>query len=259
VVAGKPLLFLSEDVMLAGEKALGGLYVSLYSAYYGTITQLPGLNLLKGMQPVPRFYQNLNNKLGYDYSENRIMGMQWSMAKSQLPYGILIDAGAYVRVTNGKIEAFGISQTSTPVLLFDARSARWVDFGQFHRPGKPNAVQSVAFIDAALHILRSGDVSVTTGVRLDDQSTPHAFMLEQNYPNPFNPSTSFEFQVSSFGFVGLRVFDVLGREVATLVDEMRPAGVYTVRWYASLLPSGVYFYRLTADGAIETRRMQLIK
>ena len=263
VAAGKPLLFLSEDVMLAGEKALGGLYTSPYSAYYGTLTQLPGLNLLKGMQPVPRFYQNPDNKSAYDYSENRIMGMQWSMAKSQLPYGILMDAGAYVRVTNGKVEAFGISSTSTPVLLFDARYAQWVDFPIFHRPGKPNAVQNAALVGATLHIMRSGDATVVTEVRDDRQPMPRAFKLEQNYPNPFNPSTSFEFRVSSFGFVSLKVFDVLGREITRLVNDVRPTGVYTVRWDASSLPSGVYFARLNqgAEGSIQsdTRKIVLSK
>jgi cyanophycinase len=260
VAAGNPMLFLSEDVMLAGEKALGGLYVSLYSAYYGTITQLPGLNLLKGMQPVPRFYQDLDNRSGYDYSENRIMGMQWSMAKSQLPYGILIDAGAYVRVTNGRIEAFGISQTSTPVLLFDARNAQWVDFGQFHRPGKPNAVQSTAFIGAALHVLRSGDFSVTTDVRNDRKPMPRSFMLEQNYPNPFNPTTNFEFRIANCELVTLKVFDVLGREVARVVNDVRSAGVYTVRWDASSLPSGVYFARLdhTAGGFVQSDTRKIV-
>jgi len=245
VAAGKPLLFLSEDVMLSGEKALGGLYVSLYSAYYGTVTQLPGLNLLKGMQPVSRFYQNPDNKSAYDYSENRIMGMQWSMAKSRLPYGILMDAGAYVRITDGRIEAFGISQTSTPVLLFDARIGQWVDFGQFHRPGKPNAVQSTAFIGAALHILRSGDISLATDVKQDRQSMPRSFKLEQNYPNPFNPTTNFGFRISEPGYVSLKVFDVLGREVASLVHELKGTGYYSVQWNAATLPSGIYFGRLT--------------
>ena len=263
VAAGKPLLFLSEDVMLAGEKAIGGLYSSLYGAYYGMLTQVPGLNLLKGMQPVPRFYQNLDNKLGYDYSENRIMGMQWSMAKSQLPYGILIDAGAYVRIVAGKIEVFGISSTSTPVLLFDARNAQWVDFPTFHRPGKPNALQNAAMIGATLHILRSGDISVTTDVRLDHRSMPLTFMLEQNYPNPFNPTTNFEFRIANCELVTLKVFDVLGREICMLVNEERPAGVYTVRWDASSLPSGVYFARLdqNAKGSMQsdTRKVVLIK
>jgi hypothetical protein len=254
VSAGKPLLFLSEDVMLSGEKALGGLYVSLYSAYYGTITQLSGLNLLKGMQPVPRFYQNPDNKQGYDYSENRIMGMEWSMGRSQLPYGILLDAGAYVRVIDGKIEAFGIS----PILLFDARNAQWVDFGQFHRPGKSNAVQSTAFIGATLHILRSGDVSLATDVRTDRSSMQRTIMLEQNYPNPFNPSTNITFDLPKTAFVTLKVYDLLGREVSSLVSKQLNAGHYSATWMAKV-PSGVYLYRLQGGEFMETRKMILIR
>ena len=97
-----------------------------------------------------------------------------------------------------------------------------------------------------------------TGVA-NQTTLPLAFSLEQNYPNPFNPSTNFEFRIAHSELVTLRVFDVLGRDICTLVNEVRPAGVYTIRWDASLLPSGVYFYRLTANGAAETRRMQLIK
>ncbi|MCX6133097.1 MAG: T9SS type A sorting domain-containing protein [Ignavibacteriales bacterium] len=259
VSTAKPMLFLSEDVMLAGEKAIGGLYSSLYAGYYGMLRQLPGLNLLKGMQPVPRFYQNPDNKSSYDYSENRIMGMQWSMAKSQLPYGILMDAGAYVRVTNVKIEAFGISSTSTPVLLFDARNAQWVDFPTFHRPGKPNALQNAAIIGATLHVLRSGDTNVTTDIRRDRESVPRAFKLEQNYPNPFNPSTTIRYSVPQAGWASLKVFDVLGREVAVLLDEMKSRGTYSVTWKVKNVPSGVYFYKLNVGGMTETRTMQLVK
>jgi cyanophycinase len=263
VAASRPILFLSDDVMLAGEKAIGGLYSSLYSAYYGTLTQLPGLNLLKGIQVVPRFYQNPDNKSAYDYSENRIMGMQWSMAKSQLPYGILLDAGAHVRITNSKLEAFGVLSTSTPVLLFDARNAQWADFPTFHRPGKPNAVQNAGIIGATLHILRAGDVSVATNVGQERQRLPRTFMLEQNYPNPFNPTTNFEFRIANCELVTLKVFDVLGREVARLVNDVRSAGVYTVRWDASSFPSGVYFARLdhTAGGSMQsdTRKIVLTK
>ena len=260
IAGGKPLLFLSEDVMLAGEKALAGLYTSEYSAYYGTLTQVPGLNLLKGMQPVPRFYQNPDNSRSYDYTENRIMGMLWSMGKSQLPYGLLIDAGTHVRVTNGNIAVFGTSSSSTPVLAIDARNAQWVDFPQFHRPGKPNAVQNAALVGATLHFLRPGDAALVTDVKWEGQSLPNKFKLEQNYPNPFNPRTHFEFRISNFGFVSLRLFDVLGREVATLVNEVRPAGFYTVHWDASSLPSGIYFARLdqNVNGAWKRQTNKLV-
>jgi hypothetical protein len=93
---------------------------------------------------------------------------------------------------------------------------------------------------------------------------PETYSLSQNYPNPFNPSTNFEFQVPSSGFVSLKVFDVLGREVATLVHEERATGVYVAHWDATAMPSGVYYYRLTAtekSGNVftQTRRMALVK
>jgi len=96
-------------------------------------------------------------------------------------------------------------------------------------------------------------------VSVEQESAIPAFGIAQNYPNPFNPTTNFEFRVSSFEFVTLRIYDVLGREVATLVNEMRPAGVYTVRWDASLLPSGVYLYQLRAGEFVQTRKLVLTK
>jgi hypothetical protein len=99
----------------------------------------------------------------------------------------------------------------------------------------------------------------TTAVQKEVASIPTTIALLQNYPNPFNPTTNIEYRISSFGFVSLKVFDVLGREVALLVNEMRPAGVYTVRWDASSLSSGVYFYRLGAGDYFETRKMVFAK
>jgi endo-1,4-beta-xylanase len=91
------------------------------------------------------------------------------------------------------------------------------------------------------------------------RNIPAEFGLSQNYPNPFNPSTSLEFRVSSFGFVSLKVLDVLGREVATLVREQRQPGTYTVRWDASGFPSGVYFYRLQTIDGVVTKKMIFAK
>ena len=85
------------------------------------------------------------------------------------------------------------------------------------------------------------------------------FRLDQNYPNPFNPATNFEFRISDFGFVSLKVFDVLGREVETLVNEVVGPGVHTVRWNASGSPSGVYLYQLRAGSFVEARKMVLTK
>jgi photosystem II stability/assembly factor-like uncharacterized protein len=85
-----------------------------------------------------------------------------------------------------------------------------------------------------------------TWVNDKNQTLPTEFMLEQNYPNPFNPSTSIEYIVGGRKYVTLKVYDVLGREVATLVNEEKLPGVYEVEFNASTLSSGIYLYRLQA-------------
>jgi hypothetical protein len=96
---------------------------------------------------------------------------------------------------------------------------------------------------------------------------PREVALAQNYPNPFNPTTAISYQLIAISFVTLKVFDLLGREVATLVDGRMEAGTHTAVWNASGFASGVYFYRLSlrplADGAwveaVETKAMMVVK
>ncbi len=88
---------------------------------------------------------------------------------------------------------------------------------------------------------------------------PKIFALNQNYPNPFNPETVLSFEIGDLGFVKLKIYDVLGQEVATLVNEVRPAGAYTVKWNGSSTPSGVYFYRLQAGTFTETKKLVLLR
>ena len=107
-------------------------------------------------------------------------------------------------------------------------------------------------------ILRTSNGGVT-GVDDREGNVPTRFALEQNYPNPFNPSTTILFRLPSRSFVSLKVFDVLGREVATLVSEGLPSGTYTVRWTAAAFPSGVYLYQLRAGSFVETKKLVLLR
>jgi len=88
---------------------------------------------------------------------------------------------------------------------------------------------------------------------------PTEFGLEQNFPNPFNPTTSIQYAISSRQFVTLKVYDVLGKEIATLVNESREAGNYEIIFDASTLPSGMYIYKLQAGDFLQVRKMTLIK
>jgi len=100
---------------------------------------------------------------------------------------------------------------------------------------------------------------VTTAIRNPDHQTPIAYMLSQNYPNPFNPKTNIGYEIGDVGYVSLKVYDLLGREVATLVDEEKSPGTYDVTWDAAEQPSGVYYYRLSLGGTSATRKMLLLR
>lgn len=93
----------------------------------------------------------------------------------------------------------------------------------------------------------------------DDEITVKDFELKQNYPNPFNPSTKISFLIPASGFVNLKVFNVLGNEVALLLNEQLFAGEHTVPFNAAGLSSGVYFYALTVNGFTKTKEMVLLK
>ncbi len=97
-----------------------------------------------------------------------------------------------------------------------------------------------------------------TGIE-EEFALPGSFNLMQNYPNPFNPSTKIEYSIPSESFVELKVYDVLGNEVATLVNEQQQAGVYRADFTADNLPSGMYFARITANEFTQVVKMILLK
>ena len=117
-------------------------------------------------------------------------------------------------------------------------------------------VYAVTYLDGVYGFTTS---SVPTSVGEQAPHVASTFELSQNYPNPFNPSTHLQFTISNLQFVQLKIFDVLGREVAVLVNEEKSPGKYTVEWNAARFSSGVYFYTLKAGGFFQTRKMLVIK
>jgi photosystem II stability/assembly factor-like uncharacterized protein len=88
---------------------------------------------------------------------------------------------------------------------------------------------------------------------------PSSYILQQNYPNPFNPNTTISFDLPSKSFVSLKVFDLMGREVATIISEKMSAGTYSRQWNAVNMSSGIYFYRLQAGSYTQTKKLVLLK
>jgi hypothetical protein len=158
---------------------------------------------------------------------------------------------------NGQLDAF----TSFSGLINQTPTA--LSIGQ-DVPGDNNynfngVLDDIRIYNYALSLQDIAGLAVTSVSHPPAAAVPTQFVLEQDYPNPFNPTTVVRYQVPVAGNVRLIVYDLLGREVATLVNERKEPGSYTVRFDASGLASGAYLYRLQAGGFAETRKMILIK
>ena len=94
---------------------------------------------------------------------------------------------------------------------------------------------------------------------MENNNLPNSFDLFQNYPNPFNPSTKIKYLIIKDSFVSLKVFDVLGKEISTLVNEKLSAGEYEVEFDGSRLSSGIYFYKIESGDYTEIKKMVLLK
>jgi len=145
-------------------------------------------------------------------------------------------------------ELFGLKGTGSQdntVIRIDPSSGVGTEVG----PTGTSGLQAIAMIDL---------IATSVPEALSDE-IPAAFELHQNYPNPFNPSTTIQYAIPSACFVTLKVYNVLGEEVATLLTGTHTPGMFQASWEASRSPSGVYFYRLRADDFVDTKRMILVK
>jgi len=149
----------------------------------------------------------------------------------------------------------------------NSAGASWSVLGFVKGNGTTSEAKSYSFVDRtasgkAQYRLKQvdfdGAFEILPTVEVD-AGLPRSFELAQNYPNPFNPSTAISYQLPISSEVRLKVYDMLGREVATLVNGRQEAGRYSVSWNAAGFASGVYFYRLQASNFVETRKMMLVK
>ena len=145
-------------------------------------------------------------------------------------------------------------------------STNGLSFARFRFTDGPgyNFNDSSLFLNPRYGIGEIEDYSINisggiTGIQNYDNLIPKIFSLSQNYPNPFNPSTTISYQIPVPGKVTLKIYDILGREVTTLVNKEQKAGNYKVNFDASRLASGVYFYRITAGQFVSVKKMILMK
>jgi len=146
----------------------------------------------------------------------------------------------------------------------------WEKIGFVAGYGSSESHKDYSFTDKAptggtIFIYRLKQIDLSGSFKYSDEVevelAPNEFALYQNYPNPFNPSTSIQYAIANRQFVTLKIYDVLGTEITTLVNEEKPAGVYNVEFRIDNLElsSGIYFYRLQAGDFVETKKMILLK
>ncbi len=154
-----------------------------------------------------------------------------------------------------------LTESTYGIRIFDIGDAQNIEEVAYHR--NLGALSTDAFSnkfyvasrELGLEIVKN---DLITAVE-KEKALPTQFTLSQNYPNPFNPSTKINYQLPEISFVALKIYDVLGNEIATLVNEEKPVGEYEVEFDGKGLPSGIYLYRLQAGNYSEVRKMVLLK
>lgn len=174
--------------------------------------------------------------------------LRWSGADEQNGSGVH-SYTVYASKDSGVYQAIGSTTADSMVINLDMYSHKY----SFYALAKDNV--------GNVEITRPTPVSsdITNGVSEEEGTLPLEFALHQNYPNPFNPATEITFSLSAKIRATLKIYDMLGREITTLIDEEKTPGKYNVRWDAGRYASGVYFYRLVAGGFVQTKKLVLLK
>ncbi|MCH7974832.1 MAG: T9SS type A sorting domain-containing protein, partial [Bacteroidetes bacterium] len=201
----------------------------------------------------------------YVYNLEDTSSISWNMFDSPL-----VISSTYVSQVNPgdnysyQVETFNFNRDTLTYLLVSP-TPNWLSIDTTGlmtgtAPSLPQVVTvAVRVDDKSGNIdIQIYNINVITGIN-DESAIPNTFKLFQNYPNPFNPSTTISFQLPALSFVSLKIYDVLGREVKTLINKEMKAGSYKVDFNASQLSSGIYFYRLTASSFVQTKKMILMK
>jgi cyanophycinase len=280
IQSGKPIFFFGNSGKISGEKFVGNTDSDLYASYRGRMTLNDGVNVFGDLIFQPLIFDNA------DYYENRMSAVLWGMMRNRKRIGLYLNGTNRVHISNADKSISG--NTTLPFLIVDAREATKVDSSTYRASSSVGPRQVVAFdnlrwsltnYSEIKYLLQEGRFDFLT--KVEPGSTvekPTDFILYQNYPNPFNPQTVIRYSISTpplsypyfkgrneVGFVSLKVYDILGKEVATLVNEYKPAGTYEVQFpnvetgHAPSLPSGIYFYKLTVGDFSQTKSMILIK
>jgi hypothetical protein len=238
---GYPAVYFEEDDFSPYYHTVNDVITNYSMPYCTEVVKAAGATLLKKLtldHPVPVELISFNALQVNDKVE-----LNWTTASEVNNFGFEIQKKleGYNWTTIGFKEGYGTTHEK-----------QFYSFSDFNIYKNEILFYRLKQIDFDGSFEYSKEIEVEIGI-------PYKYALYKNYPNPFNPTTKLRFTISDLRFVELKVYDVLGKKVATLVNEIKEPGEYEVEWNASKLSSGVYFYRLKAGSFIQTNKMILNK
>jgi photosystem II stability/assembly factor-like uncharacterized protein len=190
-------------------------------------------------------------------------GSNWISQKDESSAGGLYSI-YFINPNTGWAVGDYYAATNTSTYYTTNGGTNWVNTNGIVSSGRLNRVKinnsPVGYVAGQYQtVYRTTNAGGLTGISGNPESTPLNYSLSQNYPNPFNPVTKINFALPKQGLVTLRIYDILGREVRTLVNEIKSAGNYSVDFNGSNIASGIYFYKLESNSFTSIKRMILIK
>ena len=216
------------------------IFGQMFEVYPENMPDFKGQNIFAGYE-IDMFNPNENN-------------MMWENGHG----GGHMDFGNNIKIqlhfTDAQLNAYGMNKNNIQAKLWDDQTNSWKSVAS--TINTQNNTVSFSSSTVSGFVALSG--STVTAVEITE-SLPTEFVLNQNYPNPFNPSTTISYKLSSNGNVSLKVYDILGNEVTTLMNGFQNAGSYKISFDASRIASGVYFYKLQTSNFVQVRKMMLLK
>jgi cyanophycinase len=251
-----------------GEIEIKGLTSNDLNAWYGDLSIAAGERMVPGAVIIPRLWYDDNYNTGPNFFENRIIGGIYGVAKNPGFQAIYLDTGCTAQVSSD-----GILEINGYGIILDTRDMQYVGFPQKLQEDAPiRNSNHPGMIGAKIHFLRQGDrydlQNHKTSIESENGNQPEDFKLYNCYPNPFNPETKITYSLPESGLVNLEIYNLIGKKVATLVNEEQNASIHNYSWDGSdksgnRLSSGVYFLRLDAningDQYTASRKVLLVK
>jgi len=256
-----PIFFFGKSGKIAGEFYTDNLYKDMYASYRGRMTSNSGIKIFGDIFFESSLYDNS------DYYENRTASLLWGMMHNRKRLGVYLSGNAMVVVDadQKEIRSYG----AIPPIFIDASQTTYVDSSKYRASGSVGTRQVVAMnnlrygittLDGYSYQIEKAGFENRTSLIEGNSLVPYKLILYQNYPNPFNPSTEISWQLAVGSNVQLKIYDAIGSEVETLVDNYQEAGQHSILYKTnSKLSSSVFFYRITTANHSETKSMVFIK